>query len=101
MEELTDAVTELYGPVSLKGVLPGGTWKDASKNVVIDLAPLADQPSPEEHPDAMQGDPSTRVFNTDAFHDLVGRSVPRKELKQLIFLSTVGTSCGVRVDKPK
>jgi hypothetical protein len=101
MEALTDAVTELYGPVSLKGALPGGTWKDASKNLVIELAPLADQPSPEEHPDAMQGDPSTRVFNTDAFHDSVGRSVPRKELKELIFLSTVGTSCGVPMDKPK
>jgi hypothetical protein len=82
MEELTDAVTELYGSMSLKGALPGGTWKDASKNLVIELAPLADQSSPEEHPDAMQGDPSTRVFNTDAFHDSVGRSVPRKELKE-------------------
>jgi hypothetical protein len=101
MQELTDAVTELYGPVSLKGVLPGGTWKDASKNLVIDLAPLADQPSPEQHPDAMQGDPSTRVFNTDSFHDSVGRSVPRKELKELIILSTLGTSCGVPMDKRK
>jgi hypothetical protein len=101
MEELTDAVTELYGEASLKGALPGGTWKDAGKNLVIDLAPLADQPSPEEHPDAMQGDPSTRVFNTDAFHDSVGRSVPRKELKELIILSAFGTSCGVPNEKLK
>ena len=101
IEELIDAVTERYGPASLKGALPGETWKVASKNFVISLFPLADQPSPEEHPDAMQGDPSTRVFNTDAFHDSVGRSVPRTELKQLIFLSTFGTSCGVPMDKHK
>lgn len=101
MEELVDTVTERYGPVFLKGALPGGTWKDADKNLVINLAPLADRPSPEEHPDAMQGDPSTRVFNTDAFHDSVGRSVPRTELKELIFLSTFGTSCGVPMDKHK
>jgi hypothetical protein len=99
MDELMDAVTERYGPASLKGALPGGTWKVASKNFVIDLAPLADQPSPEETPDAMQGDPSTRVFDSDAFHDSVGRSVPRTELKELIFLSTFGTSCGVPTPK--
>ena len=101
--ELTDAVTERYGAVYLKGALPGGIWKDASKNLVINLFPLADESTQEAHPcaDAMQGDPVTRFFTTDAFHDSVGRSVPRKELKQLIFLSTVGTSCGVRMDKSK
>ena len=103
IEELTDAVKERYGALYLKGTLPGGIWKDARKNLVINLFPLADESSQEAHPsaDAMQGDPVTHFFTTDAFHDSVGRSVPRKELKQLIFLSTVGTSCGVRMDKPK
>ena len=103
MEELMDAVAEQYGPVWLKGTLSGGTWKVASKNLMISLVSLADESSPEEHspPAAVQSDPSTQFFTTDAFHDSVGRSVPRKELKELIFLSTIGTSCGVRVDKPK
>ncbi len=102
MEELVNAVTERYGSVYLKSALPGGIWKDASKNLVINLFPLADESSPEAHPsDAMQGDPVTYFFTTDAFHDSVGRSVPRKELKELIFLSTVGTSCGVPMVKPK
>jgi hypothetical protein len=103
MEELTAAVTERYGAAYLKGDVSGGTWKDASKNLVISLVALADEPSPEASPsaDAKQGDPGMDVFKTDAFHDSIGRSVPRKELKQLIFLSTVGTSCGVRLDKPK
>lgn len=103
MEELMDAVTERYGPVYLRGVLPGGTWKDASKNVVISLFPVADQSGKEEHslPGAMQGDPITQFATTDAFHDSVGRSVPRTELKELIFLSTFGTSCGVPMDKHK
>lgn len=70
---------------------------------MIDLVPLADESSPEEHPsaDAMKRDPVTYFFTTDAFHDSVGRNVPRKELKELIFLSTVGTSCGVPIDKRK
>ena len=103
MEELVDAVTERYGSVWLKGTLQGGTWKVASKNLMISLVPLADEPSPEEHPlpSAMHGDPSTQFFTTDAFHDSVGRSVPRKELKELIFLSILGTSCGVPTDKGK
>ena len=103
MEELMDAVTERYGPVYLKGALPGGTWKDARKRLVISLVPLAEEPSQDEHPlpDAMQGDPATQFFTTDAFHDSVGRSVPRKELKELIFLSTFGTSCGVPMDERK
>jgi len=103
MEELIDAVTELYGPASLKGALPGGTWKVASKNFVINLFPLADQSGQDEHspPDAMQGDPITQSVTTDAFHDSVSRSVPRTELKELVFLSTFGTSCGVPMDKLK
>lgn len=104
IEELTDAVTQQYGAVSLKGAaLPGGTWKVASKHLVISLFPLADEPSPEAHPsaDATQGDPGTYFFTTDTFHDSVGRSVPRTDLKELIFLSTLGTSCGVPVDKRK
>ncbi len=103
MEELVDAVTERYGSAVLKFDSPGGIWKDASKNLVINLFPLADESSQEAHPsaDAMQGDPVTYFFTTDAFHDLVGRSVPRKELKELIFLSTFGTSCGVPMDKLK
>jgi hypothetical protein len=103
MEELMDAVTERYGPVYLKGALPGGTWKDDSKKLVISLVPLADEPSQEGHalPDAKQGDPVTQFFATGAFHDSVGRSVPREELKELIFLSTFGTSCGVPMDKRK
>ena len=104
MEELIDAVTEQYGPVYLKGgALPGGIWRDASKKLVIDLFPLGDEPSPEENPsaDAMKGDPFTYFFTTDTFHDSVGRSVPRKELKELIILSTFNTSCGVPMDKPK
>jgi hypothetical protein len=101
MEELVDAVTERYGSVYLKGALPGGIWKDASKNLVINLFPLADASSQEAHAsaDAMQRDPVTSVFTTDAFHDSVGRSVPRKDLKELIFLATVGTSCGVRTQR--
>lgn len=103
MEELMDAVTERYGSVYLRGALAGGSWKVASKNLVIDLLPLADESSPEEHPlpGAMKGDPVTQFFATDAFHDSVGRSVPRKELKELIFLSTFGTSCGVPTDTRK
>lgn len=103
MEELTDAVTERYGSVYLKGALPGGIWRNASKNLVINLFPLADESSPEAHPsaDAMQGDPVTYFLTTDASHDSVGRSVPRKELKELIFLSTFGTSCGVPREKHK
>jgi len=104
MEELMDAVTQQYGPVSLRSAAsPGGTWKVAGKNLVISLFPAADELSPEAHPaaDAVQGDPVLHFFTTDTFHDLVGRSVPRKELKQLIFLSTLGTSCGVPTDKPK
>jgi hypothetical protein len=102
IEELTDAITERYGSVSLKGAWGGGIWKDASKNLVINLSPLADESSPEEHPpDAMQSDPVTYFFSTDASHGSVGRSVPRKELKQLVFLSTFGTSCGARMDKRK
>lgn len=83
--------------------MPGGIWKDASKNLVINLHPLADEASPEAQPvpDAMKGDPVTYFFTTDAYHDSVGRSVPRKELKELIFLATFDTSCGVRVDKRK
>lgn len=103
MEELVDAVTERYGSAVLQFDSPGGVWKDASKTLVVDLFPLADEPSPEARPvpDAVQRDPVTYFFTTDAFHDSVGRSVPRKELKELIFLSTVGTSCGVRLDKDK
>jgi hypothetical protein len=83
--------------------MPGGTWKDASKTLVIDLFPLADESSPEALPvtDAMKGDPFTYFFTTDAFHDSVGRGVPRKELKEIVFLSTIGTSCGVPMDKRK
>lgn len=102
IEELVNAVTERYGPVYLKGDLPGGVWKDASKNLAISLFPLADESSPEAHPSAaMQADPVTYPFMTDAFHDSVGRSVPRKELKELIILSTFGTSCGLRLNKTK
>ncbi len=103
MEELVNAVTERYGPVYLKSALPGGIWKIASKNLAISLFPVADESSREAHPsaDAMEGDPVTHFFTTDEFHDSVGRSVPRKELKELIFLSTVGTSCGVPMEKPK
>lgn len=103
MEELTDAVTQRYGAPFLKGDRPGGTWKDANKNLVIDLYPLADETSPEAQPvpDAMKGDPVTYFFTTDAFHNLVDRSVPRKELKELVFLAMFDTSCGVRVDKHK
>ena len=103
MEELVNAVTERYGSPFLKGDTPGGTWKDASKNSVIDLYPLADESRPEAQPvpNAMKGDPVTYFFTTDAFHNLVDRSVPRKELTELIFLSTFDTSCGVRVDKRK
>jgi len=104
MEELMDAVTGQYGPVSLRGAAsPGGIWKVAGKNLVINLFPLADESSQEAYPsaDATQGDPVTHFFTTDAFHDSVGRSVPRKELKQLVFLSTVGTSCGVPMDERK
>lgn len=103
MEELMDAVTEQYGPVSLRSATSlGGTWKVDGKNLVISLTPLADEPSPEtEHSADATQDPALRSFTTDTFHDLVGRSVPRKELKQLIFLSTVGTNCGVPMDKAK
>jgi len=103
MEELMDAITEQYGPVYLRGALPGGTWKDAGKNLVITLFPLADESSQEAHPsaDATQDDPVKHFFTTDAFHDSVGRSVPRKELKELIILSKFGTSCGVPMDKRK
>jgi len=103
MEELMDAVTEQYGSVSLKGASPGGTWNVVGKNLVISLFPLADQSSPEAHPsaDAMQGDGASFFFTTDTFHDALGRSVPRKELKQLIIISKFGTSCGVPMDKPK
>lgn len=97
MEELVDAVTERYGSVYLKGAMPGGIWKVAGKKFVINLSPLADTPSQDAHvsADAMRRDPVTSVFATDAFHDSIGRSVPRKDLKQLIFLATFGTSCGV------
>ena len=103
MEELTDALTERYGPAYLKSALPGGIWKVASKNLVINLSPLADESSQEAHPsaDAKQGDPVTYFFTSDEFHNSIGRSVPRKELKELIFLSTVGTNCGVPVEKRK
>jgi len=101
MEELVDAVTERYGSVYLKSASPGGIWKDASKNLVINLSSLADESSPEAHPsaDALQVDPMAYFFTTDAFHDSVGRNVPRKELKELIYLSTIGTSCGVPTKK--
>lgn len=101
MQELMDTVTEHYGSVSLRGASQGGTWNVAGKNLVISLFPLADESSPEEHPlpSATQTDPSTQFFTTDAFHDSVGRSVPRKELKELIFLSVIGTSCGGPMDK--
>ena len=103
LEELASAVTERYGSPLLKGDMGGGTWKDASKNLVIDVYPLADESSPEAQPvpDAMKGDPVTYFFTSDAFHNIVDRSVPRKELKELIFLAMFNTSCGVRVDKPK
>lgn len=103
MEELTQAVTERYGSPVIKFDMPGGTWKDASKHLVIDLYAPADESSPEAQPvpDAMKGDPVTYFFTTDAFHNLVDRSVPRKELKELIFLAMFDTTCGVRVDKPK
>jgi len=104
MEELMDAVTEQYGPVYLSGgATPGGIWKDARKHLVINLLPLADESSQEAHhsADAMKNDPVSYFFTTDAFHDSVGRSVPRKELKELIILSTFGTSCGAPMDKPK
>jgi hypothetical protein len=103
MQELVDAVTEQYGPVSLKGgALPGGIWNVAGKHLVINLFPLADESSPEEHPSAdATRDGASYFFTTDAFHDAVGRSVPRKDLKELIFLSILGTSCGVPMDKPK
>ena len=101
IEELIDAVTEQYGPVYQKGrALPGGIWKDASKNLVINLFPLADESSQEAHsPAGTRVDPATQFFTTDAFHDSIDRSVPREELKELIFLSTFGTSCGVPVRK--
>lgn len=101
MKELVDAVTERYGSVYLKGPLPGGIWKDASKKLVINLFPLADASSRDAHAsaDAMQRDPVTGVLTTDAVLDSVGRSVPRKDLKELIFLATVGTSCGVRTQR--
>lgn len=94
MEELVNAVAERYGAPVLKGDMPGGTWKDASKNLVIDLYPPADEPSPEAQPvpDAMKGDPVTYFFTSDAFHNLVDRSVPRRELKELIFLAMFDTS---------
>jgi len=104
MQELVDAVTEQYGPASLKGgALPGGIWHVVGKHLAISLFPLADESSPEAHPsaDAMQSGGTSFFFTTDAFHDAVGRSVPRKELKEIIFLSTLGTSCGVPMDKPK
>jgi hypothetical protein len=103
MEELVNAVTEQYGPVYLKSALPGGIWKVTGKNLAISLSPLADEPSPEAHPSAgaRQSDPMTYVFTSDEFHDSIGRSVPRKELKELIFLSTVGTNCGVPTQKHK
>lgn len=96
MQELVDAVTERYGSVYLKAA-SGGIWKDPSKNLVISLFPVADASSQEAHAsaDAMPRDPVTGVFTTDAFHDSVGRSVPRKDLKELIFLAKFGTSCGV------
>lgn len=101
MKELVDAVTERYGSVYLKGPLPGGIWKDARKNLVINLFPLADASSQDAHAsaDAMQRDPVTGVLTTDAVLDSVGRSVPRKDLKELIILATVGTSCGVRTQR--
>jgi len=104
MEELMDAVTEQYGPAYLTGgALPGGTWKDARKNLVINLFPLADESSQDARPsiDPMKTDPVLYFLTTDAFHDSVGRSVPRKELKELIMLSTFGTRCGAPMDKPK
>lgn len=103
LEELANVVTERYGSPLLKGDRGGGTWKDASKNLVVDLYPLADEPSPEAQPvpDAMKGDPVTYFFTTDAFHNIVDRSVPRKELKELIFLAMFDTSCGVRLEKRK
>jgi hypothetical protein len=103
IDELVDAVTERYGPASLKGAVPGGTWKVANKNFVINLFPVADQSSQNDHslPETLQGDPTARVVTTDAFHNAVGRSVPHTELKELIFLSTFGTSCGVPMDKNK
>lgn len=103
LEELANVVTERYGAPLLKGDRGGGTWKDAGKNLVVDLYPLADEPSPEAQPvpDAMKGDPVTYFFTTDAFHNIVDRSVPRKELKELIFLAMFDTSCGVRVEKRK
>ena len=102
MDELVEAVTEQYGPAYLKGDSPGGTWKDASGNLVIDLVALADESS-QAHPsaEAMQRDPVTQVFTTDVFHDSVGRSVPRKELKELVILAKIGTSCGVPGGTPK
>lgn len=45
LEELADAVTERYGPPFLKGDMPGGTWKDASKNLVIDVYPWLMNPA--------------------------------------------------------
>jgi len=104
MQELVDAVTEQYEPASLKGgALPGGIWHVVGKHLAISLFPLADESSPEAHPsaDAMQSGGTSFFFTTDAFHDAVGRGVPRKELKEIIFLSTLGTSCGVPMDKPK
>jgi hypothetical protein len=102
MEQLMDAVTGQYGPAYLKGASSGGTWKDPSKNLVISLLPLADKSGQEAQPssDATQ-DPTSYSFTTDEYHDAVGRSVPRKELKELIILSKFGTSCGVPTGKPK
>lgn len=103
MEELMDAVTEQYGSVSLRGAFAGGTWNVPDKNLVISLFPLADESSPEgtSSADGTKGDPVSHFFTTDTFHDSVGRSVPRKELKELIILSKFGTSCGVPVNKSK
>lgn len=72
-----------------------------TKNLVISLDLLADERSQEEHPsqNGTQGDPVIEAPTTDASHDSIGRSVPRKGLKQLIFLSTIGTSCGIPLGK--
>jgi hypothetical protein len=99
-EELLGAVTEQYGSATVRNALPGGIWKDDSKHLVISLLPLANESSPQEHPSADTTDGVTYFLTTDAFHDSIGRSVPREELKELIFLSTFDTSCGVHMDKP-
>lgn len=102
MEELEAAVSARYGPAYLKGAASGGTWNDETNKAVINLASLADEASPDTHlpADTPQQDPA-HFFATEAFHDSVGRSMPRKHLKELTILSKFGYSCGVQKSEHK